>query len=89
MICVQDGCMSKHSFNKEYLNASYPDDILQNIILSHAIYAKKNLRKSDDGFMQTIKNKSVDIKYRVNAHESFFKDRKNHIIIRIRNPYGH
>ncbi len=84
MICVQDGCMSKHSFNKEYLNASYPNDILQNIILGHAIYAQKNQHKLDDGFIQIIKNRNVDIKYRVNAYESFFKDRKNHIIIRIK-----
>ena len=84
MICVQDGCMGKHSFNKEYLNASYPDNILQNIILGHAIYAQKNQHQLDDGFIQIIKNRSVDIKYRVNTYESFFKDRKNHIIIRIK-----
>jgi len=88
MICVQDGCMRKHTFNKEYLNASYPDDILQNIILSHAIYGKKNLHKLQDGFIQIIKNESVDIKYKVNSYESFFKDRKNHIIIKIRNLNG-
>jgi len=88
MICVKDGCMGKGSFNKEYLNTAYPDDILQNVILGRAIYAKKNLMKSSDGFVQKIKDKNVDIKYKVTAHESFFKDRKNHIIIKIRDTNG-
>ena len=88
MICVKDGCMRKHSFNKAYLNASYPDDILQNIILGHAIYEKKNLHKLKDGFTQIIKNRNVAIKYRVNSHEHFFKDRKNHIIIKIKDLNG-
>ena len=88
MICVEDGCMAKRSFNKEYLNAAYPDDILQNVILGHPIYAKKNLLKTNEGFVQKIRNENVDIKYRVTAYEHFFKDRKNHIIIKIRDTNG-
>ena len=88
MICVEDGCMAKRSFNKEYLNAAYPDDMLQNIILGRPIYAKKNLVKSNEGFVQKIEGKNVNIKYKVTAHESFFKDRKNHIIIKIRDTNG-
>ena len=84
MICVEEGCMSKHSFNSQYLNASYPDDILQNVILGDLIYDGKNRVKTADGFTQLIHNKDVDIKYRVNSQESFFKDRKNHIIIKIK-----
>jgi len=76
--------MSKHSFNSQYLNAAYPDDILQNIILGDLIYDGKNRVKTADGFTQLIHNKDVNIKYRVNSKESFFKDRKNHIIIKIK-----
>ena len=88
MICVEDGCMAKRSFNKEYLNAAYPDDILQNVILGRPIYAKENLVKTNEGFVQKIHNENVDIKYRVTAYERFFKDRKNHIIIKIRDTNG-
>ncbi len=84
MICVKEGCMSKRSFNSQYLNAAYPDDILQNIILGDAIYGGEKKVKLDNGFIQLIHNKDVDIKYRVNSKESFFKDRKNHIIIKIK-----
>jgi len=31
LICVKEGCMSKRSFNEKYLNATYPENILQNI----------------------------------------------------------
>lgn len=85
LICVKEGCMSKRSFNEKYLNATYPENILQNILLSEEIYGGKNRLKTDEGFMQVINNKDVAIKYRVNSRETFFKDRKNNIIIKIRN----
>jgi len=85
LICVKEGCMSKHSFNEEYLNETYPENILQNILLSKEIYGGKNRLKTDEGFMQAINDKDVSIKYRVNSRETFFKDRKNNIIIKIRN----
>ncbi|WP_457744521.1 hypothetical protein [Sulfurimonas sp.] len=84
MICMNEGCMSKGSFNEDYLVSSYPSSILQNIILGNKIYDGKNLLKNEDGFEQIIQNSNVNIKYKVNAHEIFFKDRKNHIIIKIK-----
>ena len=84
MICMNEGCMSKSSFNEDYLNESYPTTLLQNIILGHKIYGGKNLLKTDDGFKQLIKNSDVNIKYRVNSQEIFFKDSKNHIIIKMK-----
>jgi len=89
LICVDEGCMSKSGFNNEYLNSAYPDDILQNIILGKSIYNKQNFLKKRDGFTQSIKNESVNIIYRVNSHEIFFKDKKNHIIFIIKDiPNG-
>ena len=88
MICIEDACMRKDHFNKEYLNAAYPDTILQNIILGHAIYAKKNFVSVESGFVQKIEDKNVNIKYKVTPHESFFKDKKNHILIKIRDTDG-
>ena len=86
-ICLSNACMSKRSFNAEYLNKNYPENILQNIILSRAIYSGKNREKTDAGFVQKIQNKAVDITYRVTSQESFFKDRKNHILIKIRETH--
>ncbi len=84
LICTSEGCMSKSGFNKDYLNASYPDDIMQNMLLSHPIYGGKNLKKIDDGFEQYIKDESVDIVYKVDSRAVYFKDRKNRIIFKIK-----
>ena len=84
LICTTKGCMSKRGFNHDYLNKSYPDDILQNILLSKTIYGSKNLIRKKDGFEQKIKDKDVDITYRVTPKVIFFKDRKNRIILKIK-----
>ncbi|MCK9454282.1 MAG: hypothetical protein WCY51_05480 [Sulfurimonas sp.] len=84
LICVSDGCMSKRGFNKDYLNEAYPDDTLQNILLSKAIYNGINLSKTAGGFTQKIQDKEVDISYRVESKGVFFKDRKNSIIFNIK-----
>lgn len=84
LICVDDGCMSKSAFNKEYMNCSYPDVLLQNILLGNNIYNGINLQETDDGFVQNIKNEDVDIRYIVNSNVIYFKDKKNHIIFKIK-----
>jgi len=84
LICVDDGCMSKSGFNKEYLSVFYPDNILQNILLGHKIYNGENILKTDDGFEQIISNKYVQITYKVNPHAIMFKDKKNKIIFKIK-----
>lgn len=84
LICTSEGCKSKSSFNEEYLSASYPQDTMQNMLLSHPIYDGENLKKTKEGFEQKIKNAHVDISYRVDAHGVFFKDRANDIIFNIK-----
>ena len=84
LICVDDGCMTKSGFNEDYLHSSYPDDILQNILLGMPIYDKLNLEKNEDGFAQKIKNENVYIKYKVDNKQIFFKDIKNKIIFKIK-----
>jgi hypothetical protein len=84
VICVTAGCMSKRSFNEEYLHASYPEDILQNVLLGKAIYEGQNKVKTDDGFEQNIQNSDVDISYKVSANAISFKDRKNAILLKLK-----
>ncbi len=84
LICVNEGCMSKSRFNQEYLSGVYPSSLLQNVILGKEIYKGKNSLKQEDGFLQSIKTSEVNIKYRVNSHEIYFKDKKNHILIKIK-----
>jgi hypothetical protein len=84
LICVNAGCLSKSAFNEEYLHASYPSDILQNILLSKPIYEGEGMSKTAGGFEQNIVNEDVSINYRVNAATTFFTDRKNHITFKMK-----
>ena len=84
LVCVSKGCLSKSGFNEDYLHHSYPDDILQNILLGKEIYEGKFKSKTLEGFEQKISTKDVDIKYRVKNKEIFFKDKKNKIIFKIK-----
>ena len=85
LICVEnEGCLRKASFNEEYLTRYYPDDILQNILLGREIYQGKNKQKFDDGFVQLINTQDVAIKYKVTPKSIYFKDKKNHILIKIK-----
>jgi hypothetical protein len=84
LICTSEGCMTKSSFNKDYLHESYPSEILQNILLAHSIYNGKNRVQTQDGFEQKIEDKNVDITYRVSSNVIYFKDKKNKIILKIK-----
>lgn len=84
LICVDEGCMRKSSFNKEYLSSSYPDMLFQNIVLGKKIYNGKNLLYINGGFEQHIESEDVDIKYIVNSKEIYFKDKKNSILFKIK-----
>ncbi len=84
LICVDEGCMSKGSFNGEYLHSSYPNDLLQHILLGNPIYNGKNIKKTDDGFIQKIETQYVEITYKVNKDVIYFKDKKNNIIFKIK-----
>jgi hypothetical protein len=88
LICTSEGCLTKSGFNEDYLSEFYPEDTLQNILLAKMIYGGKNLLKTKDGFEQEIKTKDVDIKYLVKYRSVFFKDRKNNIILKIKDTDG-
>jgi len=84
LICVDEGCMSKGGFNANYLNENYPDNLLQNILLTKPIFDAENLQKIADGFEQKIINKDMEILYKVTSKVTYFKDKKNRILIKIK-----
>lgn len=85
-ICVSKGCLSKESFNQEYLHAKYPETILQNILLGRAIFNGVNKQKTEAGFEQFIQDEDVDIIYKVGVSSIYFKDKKNKILVKIKDP---
>ncbi len=84
LICLNEGCMLRSSFNSEYLSENYPDTILKNIVLGKPVYEGKNFKKTGYGFEQKIQNSDVDILYKVSAVEIYFKDKKNKILFKIK-----
>jgi len=84
MICTNEGCMSKSSFNEKYLNSAYEADTLQHILLAQPIFEGKNRRELANGFIQTLRSRAYDIIYKVENKKIYFKDKKNHILIKIR-----
>jgi hypothetical protein len=85
LICVSgEGCMSKRAFNDRYLSRAYPEDFLQNLLLGKKIFGGADMQKSSSGFIQSILTQDVDIKYRVKTKSIYFKDRKNHILFKIK-----
>ncbi len=85
LVCVDsEGCMSKSSFNAEYLNANYPDTLMENILRSKPIYDGQNLVENAHGFEQTILDENVKIYYKVTDRQIYFKDRENRVLIKIK-----
>ncbi len=84
LICTSEGCMTRSGFNSDYLNEAYPSEILQNILLAKDIYGGENKTITSDGFRQEIQDEKVDIIYKVTPYMTYFKDRKNSIIFKIK-----
>ncbi len=83
--CINKICYKKKQFNREFLGFSFYDDFLSDVLLKRAIYNGIQLQKTENGFMQRIKNDKQNITYEVNFDEIKFKDRKNNILIKIKN----
>jgi len=85
MVCVDgEGCMRKRTFNEVYLNAAYPDTLMQHVLLGRPVFEAQGLERNEQGFTQHIQTLLVDINYKVKAHTIYFKDRKNKILIKIK-----
>ena len=83
-VCINDRCMSYESFNKLVLSPTYPPQLIRNILLAKPIFNGKNLQKSQRGFEQRVDS----ILYRVKDRVVYFKDKKNAILIKIKELDG-
>ncbi len=84
-ICVNGHCFSKEEFNEKFLSKTYPLDTLERILRGKTIFQKRDLNRKEDGFSQNIKEKDLYIKYFVSKNKIYFKDYKNHILIKLIN----
>ncbi len=86
-ICINSHCFSKKEFNNRFLSKEYNSNILENILNHKPIFNQKGYEKHKDGFSQIIREKNIDIKYFVSKDKIYFKDYKNHILIKL-TPIG-
>ena len=88
LVCVDEGCLSKSVFNKEYLHSSYPDELLLNVLLARPIFEKASLQKTEKGFIQNLKSTEYNITYKIENGNIYFKDKKNRLLIKISKTKG-
>lgn len=69
-VCQNRLCMSAREFNQKYLHTSYPDNTLFNVL---------------NGFNISKELQKEDVSYSVDTKSVRFSDRKNGILIKIRN----
>ena len=83
-VCVGSLCNTKHGFNQSFLDGRYPDSFIQNILLKKPIFGGRGLKKTSKGFVQNIICDRFGIKYQVSNKSLYFKDKKNNILIKLK-----
>ncbi len=87
-ICVNSHCFGKSEFNRRFLSKEYPKDFFVNVLRKRVIFQKRGYKKRKNGFIQRIVEKKLDIIYRIDEKSIYFKDRKNHILIKLKEMDG-
>jgi hypothetical protein len=83
-ICSRQGCLSKEAFNQHYLHVDYPSDFMNHLFRGEPVFNGAGLHKSPEGFKQLIDTSEYNIIYKVTQKSVYFKDKKNSILIKIR-----
>ncbi|SFP79194.1 hypothetical protein [Hydrogenimonas thermophila] len=83
-ICIDSKCMSEEQFYRSYLNVKYPKGTLANIFLKKPIFNNEDLHKERGKWKQQIFDEDkFDIIYTFDSTSARFKDKTNHILIKI------
>ena len=83
-VCLDYVCLSKRSFNVEFFGVSHYESFINELFNFQPIYSKKNLKKTKSGFEQKLKSKSYDITYKIENGNLYFRDKKNRILIKLK-----
>ncbi len=85
-VCIKGtGCLGYKEFQKRFFSYGYNDNILYAIFSASRIFDGKNLTKKSNGFTQKITHTpNYDIEYSVLNNQRTFRDRINHILIKVK-----
>lgn len=81
--CINGHCTNRLEFNKRFFGYIHYANLLDDILDKKEIYGGIDRTKTPNGFEQNIKTKNYDIIYRVDDKKIYFKDRINHILIKL------
>ncbi len=84
LVCLGYKCMTKKSFNREFFGFEHYDEFIEELVNLQPIYGKIDFIKDGNGFKQRIKTENYDITYRVDGGNLYFKDRKNRVLIKLK-----
>lgn len=87
-ICIEKACYRYEVFNRRYLHSSYPRYLIRNVFKGTPIFDSHNVKVTKDGFTQHLEAREYDIIYSVTDQLIRFHDRKNNILIQIRQLQG-
>jgi hypothetical protein len=83
-ICVDHGCMAEKRFYEKYLHADYPEGTLAAVFLKKPIFGGREMTCEGERCEQRIEEPGrYDIIYAFDSGRVKFKDRLNHILIKI------
>ncbi|WP_024954893.1 hypothetical protein [Sulfurospirillum arcachonense] len=83
-VCLNAICFAKEAFNYEFFNFRHYENFIEELFNLQPIYNQKNIQKNENGFEQRIKTNSYDITYKVENNNLYFKDKKNGILIKLK-----
>ena len=84
MICINKECMDEEEFSVRFLNKYYPKKFLKTLFNKKTLKLKNSkIIQLKDGFKQSAKTKNYDILYISKKDSLFFRDRLNHILIKL------
>jgi len=83
-VCLDGGCMSEAEFYRKFFGVAYPQGTLHAILSKRPIFEGEGLlKKNGRSEQQIFEPGRFDIIYTFDATSSRFKDRINHILIKI------
>lgn len=82
--CINGMCTDRLDFNRRFFGYSHYANLLDDILDKKEIYSGMGKIKLKDGFEQNIKTKHYNITYRVTKNSIYFKDKTNHILIKLK-----
>lgn len=83
-VCMDYICLGKEEFNKRFFGFRHYKNFVNDLFEFKPLYSKKNLKETKTGFSQNLTAVNYDIFYKVEEGNLYFKDKKNRVLIKLK-----